>query len=65
VLRGRSDARGGYTALAFLAAHTGRVSLGLLVTGTTYRHPGLLAKTVATLDVLSEGRARSVFDLIR
>jgi F420-dependent oxidoreductase-like protein len=32
--------------------------LGVLVTGVTYRHPGLLAKIVATLDVLSGGRAR-------
>lgn len=47
----------GYTALGFLAAHTSTVSLGLLVTGVTYRHPGLLAKTVTTLDVLSGGRA--------
>jgi F420-dependent oxidoreductase-like protein len=48
----------GYTSLGFLAAHTERVRLGLLVTGVTYRHPGLLAKTVATLDILSGGRAR-------
>ena len=48
----------GYTTLAFLAAHTETVRLGLLVTGVTYRHPGLLAKTVTTLDVLSEGRAQ-------
>jgi F420-dependent oxidoreductase-like protein len=48
----------GYTSLGFLAALTERVRLGLLVTGVTYRHPGLLAKTVATLDVLSGGRAR-------
>ena len=47
----------GYTTLGFLAAHTERVRLGLLVTGVTYRHPGLLAKTVTTLDVLSGGRA--------
>ena len=33
------------------------MTLGLLVTGVTYRHPGLLAKTVTTLDVLSGGRA--------
>jgi F420-dependent oxidoreductase-like protein len=46
----------GYTTLGFLAAHTTTVRLGLLVTGVTYRHPGLLAKTVATLDVLSGGR---------
>ena len=48
----------GYSTLAFLAAHTETVRLGLLVTGVTYRHPGLLAKTVTTLDVLSEGRAQ-------
>jgi F420-dependent oxidoreductase-like protein len=47
----------GYTALGFAAAHTGRVKLSTLVTGVTYRHPGLLAKIVTTLDVLSEGRA--------
>lgn len=47
----------GYTALGFLAAHTSTIELGLLVTGVTYRHPGLLAKTVTTLDVLSGGRA--------
>jgi F420-dependent oxidoreductase-like protein len=48
----------GYTTLAFLAAHTETIRLGLLVTGVTYRYPGLLAKTVATLDVLSGGRAQ-------
>jgi len=47
----------GYTALGFLAAHTSTVELQLLMTGVTYRHPGLLAKIVATLDVLSGGRA--------
>jgi F420-dependent oxidoreductase-like protein len=47
----------GYTALGFLAAHTSTVELQLLVTGVTYRHPGLLAKIVSTLDVLSGGRA--------
>src|SRR6187200_2651424 len=47
----------GYTTLGYLAAHTSTVNLGLLVTGVTYRHPGLLAKTVTTLDVLSGGRA--------
>jgi F420-dependent oxidoreductase-like protein len=47
----------GYTTLGYLAAVTQRVRLSLLVTGTTYRHPGLLAKTVSTLDVLSGGRA--------
>ena len=47
----------GYTSLGFLAGHTERIELGLLVTGVTYRHPGLLAKVVSTLDVLSGGRA--------
>ena len=47
----------GYTALGFLAGCTSRIDLGLLVTGVTYRHPGLLAKIVTTLDVLSGGRA--------
>jgi F420-dependent oxidoreductase-like protein len=47
----------GYTGLGFLAGRTERLELGLLVTGVTYRHPGLLAKIVATLDVLSGGRA--------
>ena len=46
----------GYTSLGFVAGHTTRMRLGLLVTGVTYRHPGLLAKIVTTLDVLSEGR---------
>ncbi|GAB3261980.1 LLM class F420-dependent oxidoreductase [Kineosporia babensis] len=47
----------GYTSLGFLAGVTQNVRLSLLVTGVTYRHPGLLAKTVTTLDVLSKGRA--------
>jgi F420-dependent oxidoreductase-like protein len=46
-----------YTTLGFLAAHTSRVKLLTLVTGVTYRDPGLLAKMVTTLDVLSAGRA--------
>jgi F420-dependent oxidoreductase-like protein len=46
-----------YTTLGYLAARTETVQLGVLVTGVTYRHPGLLAKIVATLDVLSGGRA--------
>ena len=48
----------GYTTLGFLAAKTERMTLGLLVTGVMYRYPGLLAKIVTTLDVLSGGRAR-------
>lgn len=47
----------GYAALSFLAGVTERVQLGTLVTGVTYRNPGVLAKTVTTLDVLSGGRA--------
>ena len=46
----------GYTTLGYLAGITENVDLGLLVTGVTYRHPGLLAKIVTTLDVLSRGR---------
>jgi F420-dependent oxidoreductase-like protein len=46
-----------YTTLGFLAAHTKRVQLHTLVTGVVYREPGLLAKAVTTLDVLSGGRA--------
>lgn len=48
----------GYTTLGFLAGQTSTMRLGLLVTGVTYRHPGLLAKIVTTLDVLSGGRAQ-------
>jgi F420-dependent oxidoreductase-like protein len=47
----------GYATLAFIAAHTSRTKLMTMVTGVTYRHPGILAKTVTTLDVLSGGRA--------
>ena len=47
----------GYSALAYAAGVTRNISLGTLVTGVTYRHPGLLIKTVTTLDVLSSGRA--------
>jgi F420-dependent oxidoreductase-like protein len=47
-----------YTTLGHVAALTERLTLGVLVTGVMYRHPGLLAKIVTTLDVLSRGRAR-------
>lgn len=47
----------GYTTMGYLAAHTSTIELQLLVTGVTYRNPGLLAKIVSTLDVLSGGRA--------
>jgi F420-dependent oxidoreductase-like protein len=46
-----------YTTLGFLAAHTSKVKLMGMVTGNPYRYPGVLAKTVTTLDVLSGGRA--------
>src|SRR3954470_13461730 len=47
----------GYSALAYMAAITKNIKLGTMVTGVTYRYPGILVKTVTTLDVLSGGRA--------
>lgn len=47
----------GYSTVAYMAAVTQRLRLGLMVTGAVYRHPGVLIKTVSTLDVLSGGRA--------
>jgi F420-dependent oxidoreductase-like protein len=47
----------GWTALGFLAAHTSRARLGLMVGGVHYRWPGLWVKAATTLDVLSGGRA--------
>jgi F420-dependent oxidoreductase-like protein len=47
----------GYTTLGYLAALTRRVKLGTMATGVIYRYPGILVKTVTTLDVLSGGRA--------
>jgi F420-dependent oxidoreductase-like protein len=46
-----------YTTLGYLAGCTSRAKLLTLVTGTVYRHPGVLAKIITTLDVLSGGRA--------
>ncbi len=46
-----------YTMLSALAQHTSRVRLSALVTGNTYRHPTLLAKTITALDHVSGGRA--------
>jgi F420-dependent oxidoreductase-like protein len=46
-----------YTFLGFLAANTSKVLLHTMVTGVVYREPGVLAKAVSTLDVLSGGRA--------
>ncbi len=47
----------GYSALNYAAALTKTVKLGTMVTGITYRYPGLLIKTATTLDVLSGGRS--------
>jgi F420-dependent oxidoreductase-like protein len=46
-----------YTTLGYLAAHTEQAKLFTLITGVHYRHPGLLAKALTTLDVISGGRA--------
>lgn len=46
-----------YTTLGYLAAKTSRVELVAWVTAVSYRHPGMVAKLVSTLDVLSKGRA--------
>jgi F420-dependent oxidoreductase-like protein len=46
-----------YTTLGYLAGNTSRAKLLTLVTGAVYRYPGILAKVVTTLDVLSGGRA--------
>jgi F420-dependent oxidoreductase-like protein len=46
----------GYATLGVLAGQTRRIRLGTLVTSVAYRHPGVLVKTVTTLDVLSGGR---------
>ena len=51
------DMLDGWTTLAYAAGVTERIKLGTMVTGVTYRHPGLLIKTATTLDVLSGGRA--------
>jgi F420-dependent oxidoreductase-like protein len=47
----------GYSALSYAAALSKQMKLGTMVTGVTYRQPGILVKTVTTLDVLSGGRA--------
>ena len=47
----------GLTALGYMAAHTKRARLGLMVGGVHYRHPGLWVKATTTLDVLTGGRA--------
>ncbi|MBI4671446.1 MAG: TIGR03560 family F420-dependent LLM class oxidoreductase [Chloroflexi bacterium] len=47
----------GYSTISYLAAVTHRIKIGVLVSGNIYHHPGILIKTVTTLDVLSGGRA--------
>jgi F420-dependent oxidoreductase-like protein len=47
----------GWTTLGYMAAHSQRARLGLMVGGVHYRHPGLWVKAATTLDVLSGGRA--------
>jgi F420-dependent oxidoreductase-like protein len=51
------DMHEGYSLLSYIAALTRKVKLGTMVTGNIYRHPGVLVKTVTTLDVISRGRA--------
>src|SRR5438552_12657187 len=46
-----------YSALSYAAALTNKIKLGVMVTGVTYRYPGILVKTATTLDVLSGGRS--------
>lgn len=46
-----------YTTLGYIAANTSKINLSVLVTAVVYRHPGMLAKQVTTLNVLSGGRA--------
>ncbi len=55
--RAENEMLEGWSALAFAAGRTNHIKLGTMVTGVTYRYPGLLVKTATTLDVLSHGRA--------
>ncbi|MFW9916035.1 MAG: LLM class flavin-dependent oxidoreductase [Candidatus Thorarchaeota archaeon] len=47
----------GYCTISYLAAVTQRIKIGLMVTNNLFRYPGILIKTITTLDVLSGGRA--------
>jgi F420-dependent oxidoreductase-like protein len=50
------DTLEGWTTATALAAHLGRIRVGTIVLGNTYRHPAVVAKMAATLDVISGGR---------
>ncbi len=52
-----NDMLEGYSVLSYFASLTQRVKLGTMATGVIYRYPGILVKTVTSLDVLSNGRA--------
>ncbi len=53
----RNSTLDAWTALSYLAGKTKKLKLGTLVTPIPFRPPGILAKIVATLDVISSGRA--------
>ncbi len=55
--RGGSSSLESWVALTYLAAKTQRMKLGTLVTPIPFRPPGILAKMVSTLDVISSGRS--------
>jgi F420-dependent oxidoreductase-like protein len=52
-----ADMLEGYTGLGYMAGITRKAKLGTMATGVIYRYPGILVKTITTLDVLSGGRA--------
>src|SRR5207245_6064554 len=52
-----NEMREGWSTLAFAACLTSSIRLGTMVTGVTYRYPGILVKTATTFDVLSGGRS--------
>jgi alkanesulfonate monooxygenase SsuD/methylene tetrahydromethanopterin reductase-like flavin-dependent oxidoreductase (luciferase family) len=46
----------GFTLSAAMAAHTKSMTCGIIFSGITYRHPGIIAKMACTIDHLSKGR---------